>query len=167
MSEVFDPRYFFNSRLHPAPVAGFPGQWVDLARDPSSAHELIKLGISPRADLPALTLTETGGRLRLLGLRLTPREAERLASGHAVPGAGTLRVFGAAWCPDTRRLRSLLHSRKRPFAETNVDQDARAEALVLARSGGRRVTPTVLLDDRIWLFNPEAKLLERFLPSAA
>ena len=166
MSAAFDPRYFFNSRLHAAPGTGFRGAWVDLARDPSSAHELIRLGVSPRHDLPALTLTEPGERLRLLGLRLRPGEAERLSSSEPFDG-GRVRVFGAAWCPDTRRLRALLERHGRAFEEINVDQDAKAEALVLARSGGRRVTPTVLLDERIWLFNPEAGLAERFLASAA
>lgn len=166
MSAVFDPRYFFNSRLHPGPGEAFPGAWVDLARAPSSAHELIRLGVSPRHDLPGLTLTEPGGRLRLLGLRLVPGEARALVSGEPF-AAGAVQVFGAAWCPDTRRLRAFLDRHGRAYTEINVDQDAKAEALVLARSGGRRVTPTVLIDDRIWLFNPGAGLSERFLPTAA
>lgn len=165
MSAVFDPRYFFNSRLHPAPGDGFRGAWVDLARDPSSAHEMIRLGVSPRHDLPALTLTEPGVRLRLLALRLLPGEAEALVEGR--PVSGPFQVFGAAWCPDTRRLRAFLDRHGRRYTEANVDLDAKAEALVLARSGGRRVTPTLLVDDRIWLFNPERGLLERFLPTAA
>jgi glutaredoxin len=166
MSAALDPRYFFNSRLHPAPEPGFRGAWIDLAREPSSAHELIRLGVSPRHDLPALTLSESGGRLRLLGLRLLPAEAERLSSSEPFVGA-RVEVFGAAWCPDTRRLRDLLDRHGQTYEEVNVDQDAKAEALVLARSGGRRVTPTVLVDERIWLFNPEAGLVERFLASAA
>lgn len=166
MSAVFDPRYFFNGRLHPAPGDGFRGAWFDLSRDPSSAHQMIRLGVSPRRDLPAVTLTEPGGRLRLLALRLAPGEAEALADGGPF-GGGPIHVFGAAWCPDTRRLRAFLDRHGRPYAEADVDLDAKAEALVLARSGGRRVTPTVLLDDRIWLFNPGDGLLERFLPTAA
>jgi len=166
MSAAFDPRYFFNSRLHAAPGSGFRGAWVDLARDPSSAHELIKLGVSPRHDLPALTLSEPGERLRLLGLRLHPAEAERLSSNEPFE-AGRIQVFGAAWCPDTRRLRARLARYGRAFEEVNVDLDATAEALVLARSGGRRVTPTVLVDERIWLFNPGRDLIERFLATAA
>jgi glutaredoxin len=166
MSAAFDPRYFFNSRLHAAPGSGFRGAWVDLARDPTSAHELIRLGVSPRHDLPGLTLTEPGERLRLLALRLLPGEAERLSSSEPFDG-GRIQVFGAVWCPDTRRLRTLLERHGRAFEEVNVDQDAKAEALVLARSGGRRVTPTMLVDDRIWLFHPDAGLLERFLATAA
>lgn len=166
MSAAFDPRYFFNSRLHPAPGPDFRGAWVDLARDPSSAHELIRLGVSPRHDLPALTLSEAGERLRLLGLRLRPGEAERLSSNEPF-GGGRIEVFGALWCPDTRRLRAVLERHGCAFEEVNVDQDVRAEALVLARSGGRRVTPTFLLDERIWLFHPDAGLLERFLAAAA
>lgn len=166
MSAALDPRYYFNSRQNPAPGDGFRGAWVDLARNPSSAHELIRLGVSPRHDLPGLTLTEPGGRLCLLSLRLVPGEAERLVAGRPLAGSA-IRIYGAAWCPDTRRLRAFLDRHGLPYSEVNVDQDATAEALVLARSGGRRVTPTVLVDDRIWLFNPGSELLERFLPTAA
>lgn len=169
MAEAIDPRYFFNSRQHPAPRGSFSGAWIDLASDPSAAHELMRLGISPRRDLPALTVTEPGGRLVLLGTRLAPGEAERLADGSSVvaDGAGRIELYGAAWCRDCARLRDRLARSGRAFEEVNVDHDATAEALVLARSGGRRVTPTVLLDDRIWLFNPPAHLVERLLPVPA
>jgi mycoredoxin len=171
MAEAVDPRYFFNSRQHSAPRTSFSGAWIDLASDPSSAHELIRLGVSPRRDLPALTLAEPGGRLVLLGTRLTPGEAERLADGSRAPlggsvaraGEGPAVLYGAAWCWDCEKLRELLERRGRAFEEVNVDHDATAEALVLARSGGRRVTPTLVLDDRIWLFNPPERLVERFL----
>ena len=146
---------------------------IDLASDPSAAHELLRLGISPRRDLPALTLTEPGGRLVLLGTRLSSGEAERLANGSEAPLAsmkaamgeegGKIDLYGAAWCKDCERLRDLLEGRGRSFEETNLDHDPTAEALVLARSGGRRVTPTLLLDERIWLFNPGERLVERFL----
>lgn len=170
MAEAVDPRYFFNSRQHAAPRASFSGAWIDLASDPSSAHELMRLGVSPRRDLPALTLAEPGGRLVLLGTRLSPGEAERLTDGGAaLPGAawvagdGAPVLYGAAWCKDCERLRELLERRGRAFEEVNVDHDPTAEALVLARSGGRRVTPTLLVDGRIWLFNPPERLVERFL----
>lgn len=161
MSASLDPQYFFNSRHQPAPGQAYRGGWIDLAQDPSAAHRLIKLGISLRTDLPALTLTDAGGKVRLLALRLTPDEAARMAAGETVP-AGEPIVFGAAWCPDTRKLRKLFERNGRSFREVNVDLDAQAEALVFARSGGRRVTPTLLFDDRLWLFNPAPDLLERF-----
>lgn len=166
MSASLDPQYFFNSRHHPAPGEGFRGGWIDLAQDPSAAHRLIKLGISPRTDLPALTLTDPGGKVRLLALRLTPEEASRLAAGEPVP-AGEPTLYGAAWCPDTRRVRELFERTGRSYREVNVDLDARAEALIYARSGGRRVTPTLLFDERLWLFYPGPELLERFAGGVA
>lgn len=172
MAEAVDPRYFFNSRQHSAPRRSFSGAWIDLASDPSSAHELIRLGVSPRRDLPALTLEEPGGRLVLLGTRLTPGEAERLAEGNRAPlevgaGEGSAVLYGAAWCKDCEKLRALLERRGRAFEEVNVDHDPTAEALVLTRSGGRRVTPTLVLDGRFWLFNPPERLVERFLGDGA
>lgn len=171
MAEAVDPRYFFNSRQHSVPRTSFSGAWIDLASDPSSAHEVMRLGVSPRRDLPALTLAEPGGRLVLLGTRLSAGEAERLSNGSEAPlgangpggAVGSIRLYGAAWCKDCERLRELLEHRGRAFEEVNLDHDPTAEALVLARSGGRRVTPTLVLDDRIWLFNPPVHLVERFL----
>ncbi len=171
MAEAVDPRYFFNSRQHSVPRTSFSGAWIDLASDPSSAHELMRLGVSPRRDLPVLTLAEPGGRLVLLGTRLAAGEAERLSDGSAAPlgangprgEAGSIRLYGAAWCKDCERLRELLARWGRAFEEVNLDHDPTAEALVLARSGGRRVTPTLVVDDRIWLFNPPVHLVERFL----
>ncbi len=49
------------------------------------------------------------------------------------------------------------------FEEIDVDQDAQAEAMILERSGGRRVVPTLRFDDRVWAFNPDPPLLRRLL----
>lgn len=165
MPEPLDCRYYFNSRFHPAPPPELTGEWIDLAHDPSAAHQLIKLGISPRTDLPALTL-EQRGKLRVLGLRLAPDEALALARGGGVPRAD-LRLYSAAWCADCRTAKRVLEESGLTYDEINLDEDATAEAMVLARSGGRRVIPTLLFGDRLWLFNPGAQLLRRWLESAA
>ncbi len=164
MTQAQDCRYFFNSTLHTPAPAGFPGEWIDLAADPSAAHRLIRLGVSPRTDLPAVTVEEPGGKLRVLGLRLTSEEALALAAGKGVAGE-SLRVFGTTWCPDCRGAKRILADVGTSFDEVNLDLDPKAEALVLARSGGRRVVPTLLLDDRVWLFNPAPARLQRFAGS--
>lgn len=161
MGAALDRTYYFNSRFHPAAPPGV-GQWVDLARDPSAAHGLIRLGISPRHDLPALLLSEAGGKLRVVGVRLSAEEALRLAAGRGVDG-GAVTVFSSTWCPDCRRAKRVLAESGVSFREVIVDEDLTAEALVLERSGGRRVVPTLRFGDRVLAFNPDPALLRSLL----
>jgi glutaredoxin len=166
MSQILESRYFFNSLHHPWPSATLKGEWIDLARDPSAAHVLLRLGVSPRADLPAVLLAEPNGKLRALGLRLAAWEAERLANGHGIAPPQSVRLYGAGWCPDCKRARRFLEESEVGFEEVNVDESIEAETLVLARSGGRRVIPTLLLDGRVWAFNPDPPLLKSLVLAA-
>lgn len=154
----FECQVFFNSHEQDAPAAGA----VDVAADPGAAHRLLQLGVSPRHDLPAVLLVEPGGKLRILGLRLSSEEVARLCAAEGLP-AERLKVYSSAWCPDCRRAKRVLDEAAADFEEVDIDRDATAEATVLARSGGRRVVPTLLFDDRVWAFNPDPPLLRRLL----
>jgi len=177
MSVNLDCVYYFNSRIHPPPPAPVPC-WIDLAADPSAAHDLMRLGISPRKDLPAVLFSEAGGKLRVLALALTSEEASRLVTiGQPNEGVGSWNgggggdgevvLYGSTWCPDCRRAKRLLDEAEVPYREVNVDEDPKAEALILERSGGRRVVPTLLLADRLFAFNPDPPLLRRLLDRSA
>jgi len=165
MHQNLDCQVYFNSHEQAAPPVPC-GEPVDVAHDPQAAHELIKLGISPRHDLPAVLLKEPGGKIRVVGLRLSPEEAARLAAGEGFP-TSTRRVYSAVWCPDCRRAKRVLEEADARYEEVDIDRDPRAEAAVLERSGGRRVVPTLLFDDRLWAFNPDPPLLRRLLDGQA
>ncbi|HYG61805.1 MAG TPA: glutaredoxin family protein [Thermoanaerobaculia bacterium] len=164
MSQSLRCHVYYDSTLHPAPPSEC-GERVDLAAEPAAAARLERLGVSPAVDLPAVLLTEPDGKLRILGLRLNDEETARLATGEAFP-ASQLTVFSSSWCPDCRRAKRVLEEADATFAEVDVDQDVRAEALILERSGGRRVVPTLQFDDRLWAFNPAPPLLRRLLGGA-
>jgi mycoredoxin len=158
----FECQVFYNSHEQDTPVEGA----VDVSADPAAAHRLLQLGVSPRHDLPAVLLVEPGGKIRILGLRLNGEEIPRLCAAEGVPAA-RLRVFSSAWCPDCRRAKRVLDEAEAVFDEIDIDRDPTAEATVLARSGGRRVVPTLLFDDRVWAFNPDPPLLRRLLNGRA
>lgn len=143
------------------------GARVDLHADPSAGQQLLRLGISPRTDLPAMLLTEPGGKIRIVGVRLSEQEIAQLCggSGSGISGIGgeQLTVFSSAWCPDCRRAKRVLEEAQTSFEEVDIDRDTQAEAMVLERSGGRRVVPTLRFDDRLWAFNPDPPLLRRLL----
>ncbi|HWM90017.1 MAG TPA: glutaredoxin family protein [Thermoanaerobaculia bacterium] len=160
-----DCHVYYDSTRHPVPPVAC-GDRVDLAVDPAAEIRLLKLGISPRADLPAVLLTEPGGKIRIVGLRLSPDETARLATGTGVPSSRLL-VYSSSWCGDCRRAKRVLEEAGALFEEVDVDRDAQAEAMILERSGGRRVVPTLKFDDRVWAFNPDPPLLRRLLNGAA
>lgn len=155
---------YYDSTQHPAPPEAC-GERLDLHADPAACQALADLGLS-RDDLPVALLSEPDGKLRLLGLRLAPEELERLASGLGLP-VDLLRIYSSSWCPDCRRAKRVLEEAETLFEEIDIDQDPQAEAMVLARSGGRRVVPTLRFDDRLWAFNPDPPLLRRLLAPAA
>jgi glutaredoxin len=169
MPQALDCRYVYHSLRDRRPSPELAGEWVDLAQDPSAAHALLKLGVSPRNDLPALILSEPGGKIRLLALGVGPTQAVEIAAGRLPSGdegRGDLTLYGASWCPDCRRAKLILGEAGVAYDEVNLDEDATAEALVLARSGGRRVIPTLLFDrdgGKLWAFNPEPALLQRLI----
>jgi mycoredoxin len=152
---------YYDSTQHPEPAAACGGR-VDLHADPAAGDLLVKLGLSPHTDLPAVLLSEPGGRLRIVGVRLAPAELERLSAGLGIP-PGRLLIYSSDWCPDCRRAKRVLEEAETPFEEIDIDQDPQAEAMVLERSGGRRVVPTLRFDDRLWAFNPDPPLLRRLL----
>ena len=159
-------RVYYDSSRHPAPPEACADR-LDVHIDPEAGSALIKLGLSPAADLPAALLSDPGGRLRLIAMRLAPAELESLAAGRGLCGIPTSRllVYSSDWCPDCRRAKRVLEEAETSFEEINIDQNPQAEAMVLERSGGRRVVPTLRFGDRLWAFNPDPPLLRRLLQS--
>lgn len=134
---------------------------VDLATDAEGASLLARLGLS-RADLPVLLVADAIGKLRTVGTRLFAEEIAALADGRCVPTAA-LTVYSASWCPDCRIAKRVLTEAGAKYDEIDIDQDEAAASLVIARSGGRRVIPTLAFDGRIWAFNPPPPQLRRLL----
>jgi glutaredoxin len=161
MSQFLDCHVYYDSQRHAEPPA-LCSDRIDLASDPEAAGQLARLGISPETDLPAVLLTEPGGKIRILGVRLTHEETAQLATGSGIH-SDSLVVYSSSWCPDCRRAKRVLEEAEAPFSEVDIDRDSDAEALVLARSGGRRVVPTLRFDDRVWAFNPDPPLLRKLL----
>lgn len=165
MSQFLECHLYFDSRQARPDVPEGCGDRIDLAANPAAADRLTDLGISP-ADLPAVLLTEPGGKLRIVGLRVSGEEAARLAAGQGIP-ASRLTIYSSSWCPDCRRAKRVVEEAEAPFEEVDIDQSLEAESMVLQRSGGRRVVPTLRFDDRVWAFNPDPPLLRRLLSGTA
>ena len=158
------PKLLWDSAVEAAPAAEAV-EAVDVATDAEGAALLARLGLS-RADLPVLLVADAMGKLRVVGSRLSPAEIAALADGRGVSASG-LTVYGASWCPDCRVAKRVLAEAGARYDEIDIDDDAASAALVIARSGGRRVIPTLAFDGRIWAFNPQPPHLRRLLEGSA
>ena len=154
------PQLLWDSAAAAAPTAEGVDP-VDVATDAEGAALLARLGLSG-ADLPVLLVTDAMAKLRVVGSRLSPDEIAALADGRGI-AASALTVYGASWCPDCRTAKRVLAEAGARYDEIDIDDDAAAAALVIARSGGRRVIPTLALDGRIWAFNLQPPQLRRLL----
>lgn len=126
---------------------------VDLARNPREARALIDLGLLLKEDLPCLIVRDATGKIRLIQTCVSAEDVAHLVSGEPT-SEGPIVVYGAAWCPDCRVAKRLLRESETPFREVTIDEDPVAEQMVIARSGGRRVVPTIVFGERLFAFNP-------------
>jgi mycoredoxin len=165
MTPSLSTKIFFDSSRTEAPA--IPGvEPIDVAAQPEAAAALARLDIAVPGDLPALLASEPGGKLRLVGLRLTVEEATELAQGRGVAGPPP-RVLSTGWCPDCFRAKRILDEAGVAYDDVDVDGDRQLAAELVRRSGGRRVVPTLVFAGRVWAFNPSPPLLRRLIGSTA
>lgn len=74
-----------------------------------------------------------------------------------------IKVYGAPWCPDCTRSKSLLERRHVPFEWIDIDQDAAARRYVVELQHGRRSIPTIVFADGSYLAEPTDAELARKL----
>jgi thioredoxin reductase (NADPH) len=59
-----------------------------------------------------------------------------------------IQLYGADWCPDCRRAKSYLNENNIEFDFIDVDLDKEATAKVEAINNGKRIIPTVIINDK-------------------
>jgi mycoredoxin len=78
----------------------------------------------------------------------------------------TVKVFGADWCPMTRRTREHLRRRGVDYRYINIEKDPEAAEWVRQQNGGAEKKPTVDIAGRI-LSEPTNEELDEALDRAA
>jgi thioredoxin reductase (NADPH) len=63
-------------------------------------------------------------------------------------------VYGAYWCPDCRRSKKFLGEQFVPFKWVDIEQDKDGEMYVLEKNQGKRIIPTIVLEDGSFLVEP-------------
>jgi mycoredoxin len=73
-----------------------------------------------------------------------------------------ITVYGADWCPDTRRAKRLLEEHKVTYKWVDIEQDKEGEQLVIQVNHGNRSIPTIIFGDGLTLTEPsDLELLAR------
>ena len=73
-----------------------------------------------------------------------------------------ITVYGADWCPLTKRARLHLDELGVPYHYINIDRDRNAAAWVATRNGGKEKKPTIDIDGQV-LTEPSNQELDEVL----
>lgn len=96
------------------------------------------------------------------GKSYTNPDNRELASVLGINEAGRVQLFGADWCPDCRRAKSFLRDNGVNFEFIDVDEYDWATAKVESINNGKRIIPTVLINDTPYT-NPDNAELTQLL----
>ncbi|HEX8200578.1 MAG TPA: glutaredoxin family protein [Isosphaeraceae bacterium] len=75
-------------------------------------------------------------------------------------------VYGSRTCSDTRRTRQYLDEQGIPYEFKDLDQSPEYNDYIAGLNGGKRVMPTIRLDNET-LINPNVKDLGKAIAAAA
>jgi glutaredoxin len=74
-----------------------------------------------------------------------------------------IKVYGALWCPDSRRTLRFLKVRQIPFEWIDLEEHPDEKAVVRRRNAGLEIIPTILFPDGSFLAEPSNEVLARKL----
>ena len=121
---------------------------VDLDKEATAKVEAINNG---KRIIPTLIIK---------GKSYTNPNNVELASVLGINEVGKVQLFGADWCPDCRRAKSFLRDNGINFDFIDVDQYDWATKKVEEINNGKRIIPTVLIDDAPYTNPDNVKLTD-------
>jgi mycoredoxin len=65
-----------------------------------------------------------------------------------------ITIYTSGWCPDCRRAKNFMKERGVEFHEVNIEEDGRAEEIVIRANNGKRRVPTLRVGDRFFACSP-------------
>lgn len=87
---------------------------------------------------------------------------QKLAAVLGLNLQGRVKFYGADWCPDCHRAKTYLQNNHINFQFIDVDKVKQATALVEKINNGKRIIPTILIDEKPYT-NPDNALLKKIL----
>tara|TARA_B110000977_G_C11019931_1_gene470878 strand:+ start:90 stop:1496 length:1407 start_codon:yes stop_codon:yes gene_type:complete len=123
---------------------------VDLDKEATTKVEAINNG---KRIIPTLIINNKS---------FTNPDNHALANMLGINEVGKVQLFGADWCPDCRRAKSFLQDNGINFEFIDVDLHAWATDKVESINKGKRIIPTILIDDTPYT-NPDNGVLTELL----
>jgi glutaredoxin len=75
-------------------------------------------------------------------------------------------IYGSKTCPDTNRATEFLESKGVPYEFKDVDESPEFNAYIADLNGGKRVMPTIQVEND-FLFNPDLEKLAEAVEAAS
>tara|TARA_R110002111_G_scaffold229200_1_gene290439 strand:- start:7976 stop:9382 length:1407 start_codon:yes stop_codon:yes gene_type:complete len=85
-----------------------------------------------------------------------------LSSVLGINSQGIIKLYGANWCPDCQRAKSYLQDNSINFQFIEVDKHQWAAKLVEETNNGKRIIPTIFIDEKSYT-NPDNSILKDIL----
>jgi thioredoxin reductase (NADPH) len=92
----------------------------------------------------------------------TNPDNSELATELGINKVGNVVLYGADWCPDCRRAKSYLQNNKINFQYIEIDKHTWAAEKVEEINNGKRIIPTVIINDKAYT-NPDNSILKEVL----
>lgn len=73
-----------------------------------------------------------------------------------------VKIYGANWCPDCRRVKDFLKKNNIEFEDFNLDINPESAIIVENINNGKRIIPTLLIDEKPYS-NPQNNILSEIL----
>lgn len=77
-----------------------------------------------------------------------------MSNGHNPENKTPITMYTTRWCPDCWRAKYFLKQRGVVYREVNIEEDERAEAIVLKANHGKRKVPTLKVGERYFACSP-------------
>ncbi len=98
--------------------------------------------------------------LVIKGQSYTNPDNKKLASILGLNEQGYVKLYGANWCPDCRRAKTYLQDNNINFQFIDIDKVPESIALIEKINNGKRIIPTILIDEVPYTNPDNAKLKE-------
>jgi len=123
---------------------------IDLDKNATNLVETINKG---KRIIPTLLINDKS---------FTNPDNSELATELGINKVGNVILYGADWCPDCRRAKSYLQNNKINFQYIEVDKFSWAAEKVEEINNGKRIIPTVIINDKPYT-NPDNSILKDIL----
>lgn len=131
---------------------GIDFTYINVDIDPSASSLVEKINNGKRI-IPTLLINNKS---------VTNPQNHELARILGINKQGKITVYGADWCPDCRRAKRFFQDNEINYQFVNVDSDPDAASWVTNINKGKRIIPTVVVNDAVYS-NPENKVLSEVL----